>query len=201
MSTRIHRVLLTAKKTYFIFHVLGRSIKLCVWMPWCEFRTVSVNVPPKLNNLLPPTPYRPQTVGGKSKIRYVGGMCVGKIPPVPYKALLRQISIMGRKKSHCQSTSWSHLPITLYSSKSHFWPRFTEWNHSQKDTIWSPHNYWWCLIFHVCEIWWNFVSLPVYLQSMWVRAQFLLQGFVQDSDRTVCMWTPLYSIWLFPFHI
>ena len=49
----------------------------------CVFECASKHKQP-----FPPCPpYRPQTVGGKSKIRYVGGMCVGKIP-FPYTQYL-----------------------------------------------------------------------------------------------------------------
>ena len=105
MSTRIHRVLLTAKKTYFILHVLGRSIKLFVWMPWYEFRTVSVNVPRKIKNLLPTHPPLPSISPANCRWGVENPICwwnvcrqnTFSIPPLPYKALVRKMSIIGRK--------------------------------------------------------------------------------------------------------
>ena len=75
MITWIHRVLLTTKNTFHIACVEQVHQFFCmnvmVRIQNCVFECTSKDKQPT-----PPCPpYRPQTVGGKSKIRYVGGMC------------------------------------------------------------------------------------------------------------------------------
>ena len=151
-----------------------------------------LNVTKRPTACSPCPPYPTQAVGVESKTRLSVECVCGKSFIYTLSALLNTatINMNHGKKNIILIVLHNHIyPPLSIAAKGTSDPDSLGEITQRKTPFWHL-----TVIFQVCQIRWNFVPIPLYLQSVWMETWFLFQGFGEGRGRIVCvLWTDLYS--------